>query len=383
MRVLLITDRWGLGGGLEHMFQIARGMADVRFTVGAAVSPHTPGVAPAESPAERFRLLDNVRVVDGPVRWETLVPGDHDLIHVHHLKPLLDLYRKRLLSVLPVMFTVHGIHLHKYEFSRTAARWTPASRLKYHARLFLERMLYRRVQRLIAVSEEDGDRLRSWYGNDRVRTIPNGIAPLDMDAGSPVRQRIRRDLGLKGDRFLFVTVARFNFQKGYDVLLRALARDAGFLRARSVTFVLLGDGPEFQRIRRLARRRHLDDLVIFAGARPDARRVIAAADVFLLPSRWEGLPLVLLECGLLKIPVLASDTFGNREILTGGRGVLFPNLDARALALQIRRILEGAYPLKRMAATLCRRVEEHHTLDRMIDALRVEYRSLGASDRDQ
>lgn len=359
MNIHLVTDRFSTGGGLEHIYQVAAGISESHFTVFGL-----PGDAAA---AQKFGFLPNVTVNDHGYGADLITSGSPDLIHIHHLRPLLSLcgFPFRNLEV-PVLFTAHGLHLHKYEF---LPGWT--SRLKYQLRFQLEKRLLRKPLGVIAVSREDKDFMERRYGLDNVTYLTNGIGAVD--APNVSQTAFRRRLDLPEDAFLFVTVARFNFQKGYDILLEALRRIEKRLAVTNVLFVWAGDGEEFEAIKKRAESLGLAGRIRFLGNRKDVPDILAAADVFLLPSRWEGLPIVLLEAGLHGLPVLASDTYGNREIIGRENGILFKNLDPDDLARKINAIINGDYQLESLAANLHQEVYNHYNLDRMIRGLRELY----------
>jgi glycosyltransferase involved in cell wall biosynthesis len=156
-----------------------------------------------------------------------------------------------------------------------------------------------------------------------------------------------RDLGAAAPRsagngvFRFLNVARLSYQKGQDILLEALALARPDLPPVSLT--LVGSGPEEASLRRQCRSLGLDDLVIFAGYASDPTVQFRNADCFVLPSRWEGFGVVLIEALHFGLPLLATDCdFGPSDIITDPKiGELVPPENAPALA-------EG---LKRAAAT--------------------------------
>jgi glycosyltransferase involved in cell wall biosynthesis len=361
MKVHLVTDRFSTGGGLEHIYQVAGGIKEIDFTVFG--QPDSPAAV------DKLAGLPNVTVDDSGFGARRITSGNPDLIHIHHLRPLLSLYRCPLRRVgVPVLFTAHGLHLHKYEF---LPGWT--SGLKYRLRFQLERRLLPKPDRVIAVSREDRGFMERNYRLPNVTYLTNGIAVQDKKKHS--KKHYRRLLDLPEDTLLFVTVARFNFQKGYDILLEALGRIKARLQKSNVLFVWAGDGEEFEQIKNKAQSLGLSSCIRFLGNRSDVPDILAAADVFLLPSRWEGLPIVLLEAGLHQLPVLASDTYGNREIIGSKNGILFNNLDPTDLARKITGIMDGDHRLDQLGENLHQEVNRHYNIQRMIDGLRELYRS--------
>lgn len=365
MVIHLVTDKFHLGGGLEHIFQVARGLKDFKFRIFGQ-----PGERAA---VEKFKALDNVEIYDKGYHPSLVLEQKPDLVHFHHLRPLLVFFKNPFRkSKIPIIFTVHGLHIHKYEFSRSRRR----ARVNYFLRFFLEKRLLAKVDKVIAVSREDKAFLEEKYALKNVVYIANGIdfsAPASAAGEFTNKKALREKLGLPLEDFLFVTVARFHFQKGYDILIKAIALAKEKIRERRVRFVLVGDGPEFEQMKRLSRELGVFPFIMFLGARTDVYEILKAGDVFLLPSRWEGLPIVLLEAGLLKVPVVASDTYGNREIIHKDSGILFNNLSSGALAGVIRDVLDNKYDLDSYSENLYNGVLADYNLEKMLAGLRKVY----------
>ncbi|HLP60272.1 MAG TPA: glycosyltransferase family 4 protein [Candidatus Deferrimicrobium sp.] len=364
MYIHLVTDKFHLGGGLEHIFQLARGLKDIHFRIFGE---------PWEREAvEKFKTLENVEIYDQGYHPSFVLKKKADRVHFHHLRPLMAFFKNPFHTYdIPIIFTAHGLHIHKYEFfdSRRA-------RMHYFLRFLLEKRLLARVDKVIAVSREDKTFLETKYDLKNVTYLTNGI---DFSAAAAVAGKFtgkkawREKLGLPVDDFLFVTVARFHFQKGYDILIKAIALAKEKIQERRGRFVLVGDGPEFEQIKQLSRELGVFPFIIFLGARTDVYDILKACDVFLLPSRWEGLPIVLLEAGFLNIPVAASDTYGNREIIKKDNGILFKNLNIGALAGVIREVLENKYNLSAYSENLYNEVLADYNLEKMLTGLRQIY----------
>ena len=367
MRIHLVTDQFSIGGGIEHIFQICRGMPQFQFTVFGQPGPAT----------EKFDDLPNVRISEKGYLPQQVMLDAPDLVHIHHLKPLLSFFKSPFNNShtykVPVLFTAHGLHIHKYEFYNTLS-----ARCKYFLRFQLEKKVLPKADRVIAVSREDAAFMENKYGLKNVDYITNGIDfdRVKQSAGSrgEDKQQLRSRLDLPLDAFLFITVARFNFQKGYDFLIRSLASiKEKFSSKPSCRFIFVGDGPEMTAMQSLSNQLGVTHLIQFLGARTDVYDILRAGDVFLLPSRWEGLPISLLETGLLKLPVIASDTYGNREIIGKENGILFKNLDKEELTQTILEVLAGKHPLETYAKNLYNEVHDNYSLQRMISGLRLLY----------
>jgi glycosyltransferase involved in cell wall biosynthesis len=360
MRIHLVTDQFSLGGGIEHIYQITKGLEDIQFGVFGQ-----PGLA-----VEKFKGLEHVEIHDKVYTPGHVMEKSPDIVHIHHLKPLVSFFKNPLVKYkVPILFTAHGLHIHKYEFFDS-----PRAKISYRLRFQLEKRVMRKPSRIIAVSQEDKHFLEEKYGLTNVIYLTNGIDfSFVTTAKQPSKKQLRKQLGLPADDFLFITVARFDFQKGYDILLNALSIIKDTLKNTHCSFIFVGDGSEFEAMKQLGERLSVSQYIRFLGARSDVYDILRAGDVFLLPSRWEGLPIVLLETGLLKLPVIASDTYGNREILKETNGILFKNRDTQELARVIKDVLENKYDLPAYAGNLYKEVQANYNLGKMLTGLKEIY----------
>ena len=148
------------------------------------------------------------------------------------------------------------------------------------------------------------------HGLEPAATILNAVGPPPPPADRGV---LEREWGIPVDAPLAVAVGRLVHQKNHALALEALALLPG------VHLAVVGDGELRGDLERLASERGLSDRVAFLGLREDARALVGAADVLVLPSRWEGLPLVALEALAAGTPVVATAARGVRELLVDGR----------------------------------------------------------------
>lgn len=169
--------------------------------------------------------------------------------------------------------------------------------------------------------------------SERFVTVWNGID--DARLGAPDdRAAVRRELGLSADAVVCLTIGSLTAQKNYWDLLEA-AKLAS--RARpDVRFLVVGGGPLEGELRTRARELGVDDVALFLGQRLDVPRLFRAADIFVLSSSWEGLPITVLESMAAGVPCIATAVGGISEILTDGvSGCLVKANDPEALARQI------------------------------------------------
>jgi glycosyltransferase involved in cell wall biosynthesis len=228
------------------------------------------------------------------------------------------------------------------QFERLASRWTDA---------------------IVAVSTseaQDGRTTLPAAADYKLVLIENGV---DVTAFSASGAAIPR-----GPDPLVVCVGRLCRQKGQDSLIRALA----MLPDRTVRLVLVGDGPDAPQLRDLAHSLGLDDRIEFVGA-TDPRPYYRAADVVVLPSRWEGQSLVLLEamaCGsaVLTSPAAALHYPGaDRGDYRGAAGVVEADgPEPQQLAAPLARLLTDTELRARLGVAARRMVTEHHSSERTV-----------------
>ena len=197
----------------------------------------------------------------------------------------------------------------------------------------------------------------------RLSVMGNGI---DVDAWRPnlhARTAMRREIAI-GDGFLWLAVGRLEAVKDFPTLLAAIVRVPETAR-----LVVLGDGPLRGELRELAASMGLGGRVRFAGFEPDVKRWMQAADGVVLASRYEGLPMSLLEAGACGVPVVATDVPGTREaVVHGETGWLARRGDADDLAAAMRRLMIAAEADRRaMGKRARRRVVERFGLEHVLD----------------
>jgi len=172
-------------------------------------------------------------------------------------------------------------------------------------------------------------------GPNKLLILANGI---DLDRWHPdpeARGKLRAELGLN-DEFLWMAVGRLDPVKDYATLLGAFAQ-----MPDKSQLAIAGDGPLQVKLQQLTMGLHLGNRVRFLGFVPDVLRWLQAADGLVLSSRWEGLPLAVLEASACGLPVVATDVSGTREVvLSGQTGLLSPAGDAKALSASMMQIMQ-------------------------------------------
>jgi glycosyltransferase involved in cell wall biosynthesis len=219
------------------------------------------------------------------------------------------------------VFTVHSNRFISYDTGTRFGKWVTVN--SYRA-------MARSRGAMVAVSPKVKSSLVEYLGlsseiAERVHSIENGI-PMPSPLRPGERQIIRTDFGVRENETWIIGAGRFAEPKNFSCLLRcgAWLKD----QDHPVKILIAGDGPLRNELEELARELSLEDTVYLPGNIDNLAKVMAAADIFAIPSLWEGLPLVLLEAMAAGIPIVGSNTKGIADIISHGvNGLLFETND--------------------------------------------------------
>ncbi|MCH2185932.1 glycosyltransferase [Myxococcota bacterium] len=219
----------------------------------------------------------------------------------------------------------------------------------------LVRSTYRGADAVVCNAKANARLIREWVGAAAppIETIYNPLDARGFQSRFPERDRKSFQTG---EVPLLVSHGRLHPQKGFDTLLRALERL--LRRGVQARLRIIGDGPERGALEDLVHSLGLEDAVEMPGFSPDPWAAIEEGDLYVLPSRFEGLPNSLLEAIAIGLPSIAADCpTGPSEILdpAGQVGALFPVDDVEALTNEIQRLLDDGLVRNRMARAARRR----------------------------
>lgn len=360
-RVLEMIDRPFLGGGQRNLLDLAANLDRSTFEVTVCSAAGGPLEGLLEERRIRFislplkkrlsrKIIKDIRIL---LRRENF-----DLLHTHG--GVAGFSGRLAARRGPVcVHTLHGIHYLNYR--------NPL--LKWMA-ILQERYLSRSTAAVICVSEADRSGALGYdlVPDSRLRVIKNGIDFESVKSSGPAdqdRERRRAAMKIKPGTPLLGTVARLHFQKGIPDLLKAM--DSVRREIPEARLVIVGGGPEENRVRKLIRELGLDQTVILLGERKDARELLSLFDVFVLSSLWEGLPYVLLEAAALAKPVISTAALGVAEVITDGEnGLLVPVSKPEDLAKGAVKLLRDKDLAFRLGQNLRRNAASQFSLERMV-----------------
>ncbi|MCP4642753.1 MAG: glycosyltransferase family 4 protein [bacterium] len=377
IRVAHIITRLCAGGAQENTFHTVRLANHERFEVDLVSGPTLGHEGSIE---DRVRAAD-IDIIREPHLVRDVAPfrdlkaygnlirflreGHYDIVHTHTSKAgYIGRMAAARADVPIVVHTPHGHIFHGY-FTRLVTGVFNA----------MERQAARRTDAFIALTERGIDEhLSHGIGRrDQWRAIFSGIDVSPYDDALRRRAETRAELGVGDDEILVGGVGRLEPVKGFAYFVQAAARIAEAVpHAR---FVLAGDGALATELR--AQADPLGDRLRFLGFRTDIAELMAAMDIFILPSLNEGMGRVLLECGAAGTPAVATAVGGVPDTLDdGSTGLLVPARDPDAIADAAIALAGDPTRREEMGRNARAKVIPDYGLERMVERIEALYEHL-------
>ncbi|NOY72577.1 MAG: glycosyltransferase, partial [Gammaproteobacteria bacterium] len=276
---------------------------------------------------------------------------------------------------------IHSHLYHANQYGRTAARKVniPAvitvhnsyNHVKLHRRL-VNWYLGKKTAAVIAVSDEIKKDIIRWdfFPEHKIHVIANGIN-IQRAQSSLSKKEARVKLGLNDEQLILVCVGRLEEQKGHKYLLEALP----LLNEKGIKPLCLfvGEGRNKNSLEQQARQLNVSAQVRWLGTRHDIADILKSADLYLMPSLWEGLSLALLEAMAAHIPIIASDVSGMKQVLGHNSGVRIPPKQPASIATAIASALNNPEQVKKMTQHAAQFVNDNFSDQRMVKDIATIY----------
>jgi glycosyltransferase involved in cell wall biosynthesis len=382
VRVAHIVTRLALGGADENTLFTVNGLDPARFqTVLVVGSGSDPAMLARVAPhVEVIEVPDLIREISPPRDFRAffhlrrlLRDGGFGIVHTHMSKAgVLGRLAARSAGVPVVVHTLHGSAFHDHVGPvRYALYWT------------LEKVTAPMTHRIVSV----GDDLRRRYlgagigSAAQYRVIRSGMPLRQFEAAADLsferRQEIRASLGVPPGAPLVGKVARLEEPKGHRFFLQMAERLSEAWP--DAHFVAIGTGDLLEALREETRRRGVADRVHFAGYRDDIAEVLAALDVLVLTSLWEGLPRVLVQAAATGVPSVTFDVEGAHEIVRDGQtGYVVPSKNVTVLADRVADLLADPTRARAMGQAGRSMVHDGWTIETMVAEIDALYEELWA-----
>jgi len=364
--VIHFTDSAGFGGAEQALLHLLAGLDRQQWR--PMLFHHAePGLAPLLAGAQQCGVelrcvprlpLGKAGALRTPTFARTVRAAQPAVFHAHLTWPLACKYGLfgALLARVPAIVATAQLFVE--------LPYSYATRLQ-------QRVLARGVGRYIAVSHGLAQRLQQIFHIPaaKIEVIHNAI-PVQA-FGEPVNAVLRATLTGAKNHPLILTSARLDAQKGHPYLLQAAAQ------IPEAIFVLAGDGPERANLEAQAAALGVAERIRFLGHRQDIAALLAACDLFVLPSLFEGLPLSILEAMAAGKPVIATAIAGTTEAIVHGQtGLLVPPADPTALAQAIRLLLADHSLGQQLALAGKAAVQEEFSTTTMVQRVTQVYSDL-------
>jgi starch synthase (maltosyl-transferring) len=241
-------------------------------------------------------------------------------------------------------------------------------------RLWADRLTDRLVDRHVCVSRSVARfaEAKARLPSEKLVVIPNGV---DLRRYPARKAADLRNCGIGSGRRVVTCVGRLDRQKGLPWLIRTAPAWLG--RLPDTELLLVGEGPLQRKLERLRRQSAVSDRIHFAGWRGDVPEILAASDLLVLPSAWEGMPKVVLEAMASRLPVVATDVEGVQELL--GPAAVDQTVqygDSKAFAEKVVVFMENRQKAAEVGGDNRRRTEEKFSITRMVTAYEQLWESL-------
>ncbi len=375
IKVLHVITRFDKGGSAENTFLTACGLDKGRYDVVLIKGPSPSG--DADDPEVRA-AQDNIAACEACIRVISLrhlvrnLSPLSDLIAFCNLIRIIRQEKPRIVHThtskagilgrwaswfcrVPVI--VHTPHGHVF--------WGYFGPLQTRLFIFLEKLTARVTDAIITLTpQEREDHLRFRIAPEGKFTVIHSGVALGPFLTGPSRAEARSLLGIPQGETVIGTVGRLTAVKGQEILIRAAGQ---LIRpGKRIFLVLLGDGELRRDLEQLTVSLGIEGQVRFLGWRPDVARVLAACDLFCLPSHNEGMGKALVEAMAMGKPIVASDIGGIRNIVrTGENGLLIPVRDVAAWTEAIIRLCHDPEMCRRMGEE-GRRIAPRYSSEEMI-----------------
>jgi glycosyltransferase involved in cell wall biosynthesis len=362
--ILQLIDGLNIGGAEILLRDLSVGLVQRGFRVSIGYS--TPGPLARDLqelglPITRLPRLTRIDPIlfAGMIRLMRKDPPQ--IVHTHLFKS--DFHGRlaaRIAGVPVVVSTLHSID-----------RWAQKRPLGN-----LYGLTSRFSDRLIAISED----VKKFHientavGEAKFVTIENGVDVKRFAGQGAAGQNVRKEFNLEASAFVFGIVGRLTPPKDHRVFLQAAA--IILQRMPLARFLIVGDGPLRDDLESYAHELGVQNSVIFTGMRRDIPAVLAALDVIVISSLWEGIPVTLLEGMASALPVVGTRVGSIPEVVTEETAVLVPPSDPDAIAQACLRLANDQELRLRMGEAGMKRVNAYYSMDAMIDRTTELYADL-------
>lgn len=335
-RVAHVIDSLGVGGAQRLLTILSEsGLSPTIIDLEGRESEFTRKLASAGAAITAVGVRRALYPYDWVKVWRAMRRTPSRIVHLHLTNAVLFGAPIAKLQGRKVVATLHN--------TRTVASAKRLSRLKTWVEAYWLRHL---VDHVIHVGHNVEQANRGRLGSVTQTILPNVILPPKR-LSVPDRAKVRAGFGVQAGDCVFLSTGRLNPQKDHGTMLQALA--LAVQQHPNIRLWIAGEGERAAKLQQLAQDLGLNGFVRFLGTGNDVDALLGAADVFVMSSAWEGLPLGLLEAMAAGLPTVATAVGDLPTVLADGGGLLVPKADPAALAEAMAQVVADAGLRARLA----------------------------------
>jgi glycosyltransferase involved in cell wall biosynthesis len=372
MKIVYVITKSNWGGAQRYVYQLATSLPKDKFEVvvafgGTGAPASKPGLLSFKLHAAGIRtiFIENLQRDIGYFKevrvllslYKLFKKEKPDVVHLNSSKiGGLGSLAARLAGVKKIVFTVHG-----WAFDEGRSR---AERFLIKCASFFTTLF---ATNIIAISKKtESQALRFPTARKKTSLIYNGIDP-ESEKNFLSREEARKKIDVRENMFVVGTIAELTKNKGLNYLIEAASKLKLKINGGNFKLIIIGGGEEESELKALASSQDLANEVIFLGFRDNASQYLKAFDVFALSSVKEGLPYVLFEAGVAKLPVVVTNAGSIPEIVDRERdGLIVPMRNSAEIARALEELMKNPNLRSRLGENLYKKVTSKFTLSEMI-----------------
>ncbi len=296
-----------IGGGENYLLGLVENLDKERFEPVVLSFTDGPMIDKMKSMGVSTHVIHTEKPFDIKV-WKKvaalLQEEGVDLVHAHGTRAMSNMFRPAKQAKLPLIYTCHGWSFHPDQ-----------NPVVNRLRILSEKYLTSKASLNICGGKANRDLAHKLFGRFDAEVIYNSIDHAKFNPYGNYED-IRKELGIAHDEIIIASIARFTLQKQPLALIEAFAQASHIIP--NARLLMVGDGELKSQSEALVEKLALQDRILMQPFRQDVPDLLAAADIFALPSLWEGFPLALLEAMSMGKTVIATNVDGNPEMIQDG-----------------------------------------------------------------
>ena len=330
MNILHITVRSDIGGGPEHLYQQTLSQVNDH---GLNIYIACPNEEPYYELYSNIISKQNINII--PHRkfsFYTFVQllgfikkNNINLIHSHGKGAGIYSRALSIFSRIECVHTFHGLHIGEY------------SALQKKAYIYLESLLGFCTSKIICVSKSELEEIKkeNIACSKKLIQIDNGVSISELNLTKKENKPLK-----------VIAVNRFDHQKNPELLISISTKIKNSFLYGKVHITVIGTGKRLNEFRQIIEHKKLNNVLTLHGPTLDPRKFMSESDIFLSTSRWEGMPLAVLEAMSEGLPIVATKVSGNDDVMQNGvEGLFFKNNDASSAILAIEKMMNQEFRL--------------------------------------